>query len=51
MATMGFISKAIDRLPRWAQLILMILGLAALIYGIAHEGLIFIVKAIFSPEI
>ena len=48
---MGVISKAIDRLPTWAQVILMVLGLAACVYGIAHEGWLFIVKLIFSPDL
>lgn len=32
-------------------MILMVLGLAAFVYGVAHEGWIYILKAIFSPEI
>jgi VIT1/CCC1 family predicted Fe2+/Mn2+ transporter len=48
---MGVISRTIDKLPACVQMILMALGLAAFVYGIAHEGWIFILKAIFSPEI
>jgi hypothetical protein len=48
---MGVISRAIEKAPTWAQMILMVLGLAAFVYGIAHEGWIYILKAIFSPEI
>jgi hypothetical protein len=51
MAGMGVISKAIDKMPAWAQLVLSALGLAAFAYGIAHEGWTFILKAIFSPEL
>jgi hypothetical protein len=48
---MGVISKTIDKLPTWAKIILGILALAAFIYGLATEGPIIILKAIFSPEI
>jgi hypothetical protein len=51
MAHMGLISRSIDKLPGWLKAALMLLGLAAFIYGIATEGWIFIVKAIFSPEL
>ncbi len=51
MAGMGVISKAIDKMPTWARLILAALGLAAFVYGIAREGWVFILKAIFSPEL
>jgi hypothetical protein len=51
MNGMGVISRAIDKLPRWARVILIVVGLAFFVYGIAHEGWIFILKAIFSPEI
>lgn len=47
---MGSISRATDRLPRWAQLILMVCGLAVGVYGFAHYGWAFLFKAIFSPE-
>ena len=46
---MGFVSKGIDKLPAWAQLILMACGLAAGVYGFAHYGWSFLLKAIFSP--
>ena len=48
---MGMISSAIDRMPSWLQMLLVVIALAAFVYGIATEGWIFIVKAIFSPEI
>jgi hypothetical protein len=49
--SMGVISRSIDKLPRWVQIILIVLGLVVFVYGIANEGWIFILKAIFSPEI
>jgi hypothetical protein len=49
IAGMGFVSRAMDKLPPWAQLILMACGFAAGVYGIAHYGWIFLLKAIFSP--
>jgi hypothetical protein len=51
MAGMGVISRSIDKLPSWLKVVLMVLGLAAFVYGVATEGWIFILKAIFSPEI
>jgi hypothetical protein len=49
MAAMGFVSRAIDKLPGWAQMILAVLGAAACVYGFAHYGCTFLLKAIFSP--
>jgi len=46
---MGLVSRAIDKLPGWAQLLLIVLGLAAGVYGLAHYGWSFLLKAIFSP--
>jgi len=34
-----------------ASAVLMVAGLAAFVYGIATEGWMFILKAVFSPEI
>jgi hypothetical protein len=51
MADMGVISRAIDKMPTWAQLVLAALGLVGFIYGVAHEGWTFILKTIFSPEL
>ena len=51
MADMGVISKAIDKMPTWMRMILAVLGAAAFVYGVAREGWIFILKAIFSPGI
>ena len=48
---MGFISRSVDRLPRWLKVILLLLGVAAFVYGLATEGPVFIIKAIFSPEL
>ena len=54
MAIMGPISRAIgrliDKLPRWAQWILMLFAAVGSVYYIAHYGvLIFLLKMIFSP--
>jgi hypothetical protein len=51
MTAMGVISRSIDRLPGWFRVSLMLLGLAAFVYGVATEGWTFILKAIFSPEL
>jgi hypothetical protein len=51
MAGMGVITKSIDKLPSWAQLIFMILGIIACVYGVAHYGWSFILRAIFSPDL
>jgi hypothetical protein len=51
IADMGVISKAIDKLPQWVQLIPMVLAIIACIYGIAHYGWSFILRAIFSPDL
>jgi uncharacterized membrane protein len=51
MDDMGHISKVADKMPKWAQLILVVLGLAAFVYGIVHEGWTFFFKAIFRPEL
>jgi hypothetical protein len=54
MAIMGPISRAldklIDRLPRWAQWILMVFVAVGSVYYIAHYGFFtFLLKMIFSP--
>ena len=54
MAIMGPISRALDRfidkLPRWAKVILMVLVVVGCVYYIAHYGfLTFLLKAILSP--
>ena len=46
---MGLVSKAIDKLPRWAKIALGICGIAALAYGLATEGPIFLLKALLKP--
>jgi len=48
---MAIISRGIDKLPRWMQVVLMILAVAGIIYGIAREGWIFLLKVIFSPDL
>ena len=54
MSIMGPISRALDRLidklPRWAKLILMVFVAVGCVYYIAHYGFfIFLLKMIFSP--
>jgi len=49
MATMGYLSRAFDKLPRWAKIVLGICGAAALVYGLATEGPIFLLKALLKP--
>jgi hypothetical protein len=46
----GYMSRAFDRLPSWAKIILALAGLGCLIYGFATEGPMYLIKAIFSPE-
>jgi hypothetical protein len=48
---MGLISRAIDRLPKWAQWIVMVVGILCGIYGVARYGFWFLIKAIFSPDL
>jgi hypothetical protein len=48
---MGYVSRAMDKLPAWDQLVLGVLGIGAGIYGIAHYGWTFLLKMIFSPEL
>jgi len=52
---MGLMSKALDAivdpLPKWAKWILGLLVAIGFVYGIVHDGLWFILKVIFSPEI
>ena len=47
---MGSISKAIDRLPSWVKVILLILTLIASAHTIARKDLgYFLLRVIFSP--
>jgi hypothetical protein len=48
---MGYISRAIDRLPTWAKFILGILAVVGTIYGIARDGFWFLLRVIFSPDL
>jgi len=48
---MGYISRAIDRLPKWAQWIVMAIGILFGIYGVARYGFWFLIKVIFSPDL
>jgi len=47
---MEWISRAIDKLPTWAKLILMVLTVISSVYCISRYGSWpFLLKAIFSP--
>ena len=49
---MGLVSKAIDKLPAWAKVILMALVAVGSIYYIAHYGVwSFVLHTIFSPDL
>jgi hypothetical protein len=48
---MGYISRAYDKLPDWVKLALGVCAIAGIIYGIAREGLVFLLKVIFSPDL
>ena len=47
---MKFLSRAYDKLPEWAKIIIGICGIGTLVYGLYTEGPIFLLKALFSPE-
>jgi len=47
---MGYMSRAFDRLPPWAKVLLALAGIGCLVYGLATEGPVYLIKAIFSPE-
>jgi hypothetical protein len=49
MAGMGLVSRAYDKLPDWAKIVLGICGIAAIVYGLATEGPIFLLKALLKP--
>lgn len=49
---MGAISKAIDKLPNWIQVLLCALGVCWLVYSTAHYGFGHtLLRLIFSPVI
>jgi hypothetical protein len=54
MAGVGYISryvsKAYDKLPNWVHLILGVCAIVGMVYGTVHEGWVFLLKVIFSPE-
>jgi hypothetical protein len=50
MTAMELISKAIDKLPKWAKLILMVCTVLGSVYCIARYGFFsFLLHVIFSP--
>jgi hypothetical protein len=50
MAGMGYASRAYHKLPDWMKLALGICAIAGIVYGVAREGWVFLLKVIFSPE-
>jgi len=46
---MGLVSKAFDKLPDWAKIVLSICGIAAIVYGLITEGPIYLLKALLKP--
>jgi len=46
---MGIVSRAYDKLPVWAKIVVGICGIAALVYGFLSEGPIFLLKALLKP--
>jgi hypothetical protein len=52
MAGMGMISRAIDKLPTWVQVLLVAFAIPVSLYYIAHYGFwSFLLHLIFSPTI
>ena len=49
MTGMGYVSRIYDKLPDWVKLILGICAIAGIVYGVAREGWVFLLKVIFSP--
>jgi len=49
---MGYISRSIDRLPRWAKGIFWILTILGSVYCIARYGFWeYLLRVIFSPDL
>ena len=46
---MWLVSKAYDKLPDWAKIILGLCGIAAIVSGMVKEGSIFVLKALLNP--
>lgn len=46
---MGYLSRAYDKLPGWMKLVFGVFAIAAIVYGVAHEGWGYLLKVIFSP--
>lgn len=49
IAGMGLVSRAYDKLPDWAKILLGICAIAAIVYGLATEGPIFLLKVLLKP--
>jgi hypothetical protein len=47
---MGVVSRAIDKLPTWVQVIFVVIAIPVSMYSIAHYGFwSFVLHMIFSP--
>ena len=46
---MGYVSRAFDKLPDWAKIVLGVCAIGGLIYGTAKEGPIFLLKVLLKP--
>jgi len=46
---MGIVSRAYDKLPVWARIILGVCSVAALVYGLVTDGPIFLLKTLLKP--
>jgi len=52
MADMGVVSKALDKLPTWVRMIVLVTAISTSAYYIAHYGFLsFLMRMIFSPDI
>ncbi len=51
IAAMGVVSRAIDKVPTWAKVVLGVVAIVGSVYYVAQYGFwTFILHAIFSPE-
>jgi hypothetical protein len=49
MAGMGYVSRAYDKLPDWAKIVLGICSIVGIMWGVAREGPIFLLKVLVKP--
>jgi hypothetical protein len=46
---MGYFSKAFDKLPDWAKIVLGICSIVGIVWGVVREGPIFLLKVLLKP--